>query len=276
MKVWARARANAFAHRAAASRFKCLSRILFFLQVLFGLSSLFLVIVLYAFISGEPAVAAGKTPLFLTLSSVFYTIISILITVMQNYLGFDQSARQHDHNQHSFLYLAQRSREIDSPGMLEDDAQALIDDLERDFQILKVRGEEPSDRHFRIGHTYLKGISESQFSKLQTGELSQIDGKSKGEKNELDEESSETGSRVYEKTKRNEVTPFEWYMCEIVAVISAALTIALWAGTAYVTAVIYEQDLNAGQQAVTTDKSDDTSITNDGFGQGEEDAQPGS
>jgi hypothetical protein len=138
---------------------------------------------------------------------------------------FEERAANHRHNHHSFLYLAQRSREIDSPGIDEKRGQAIIDDLERDFQILKVRGQEPTDRNFRVGQTFLKGIGESQFARLQTSHLQSIpDGPA------LDEAVTETPSRedkLLERVRRNSTSVFERHARGVVWIVSSLAFVAL-------------------------------------------------
>ena len=50
--------------------------------------------------------------------------------------------------QQSFQYVAQRSREIERPNFDLAKVDPLIDELERQFTLLKARATEPQDKHF--------------------------------------------------------------------------------------------------------------------------------
>jgi hypothetical protein len=157
-KIWKRARTNAFAHRAAAERYECLSKIFFCIQLALGLSGLFVIILLYALISKDGALATGYSIMLLTLASVLYGMGGLAVSVVQNYFAFEVKQGAHNYVQHSYLYLAQRAWSVTSP-CIDDEAtksRELID-LERDFQILKARGEEPRDQAFRFAHETMAG-----------------------------------------------------------------------------------------------------------------------
>ncbi len=241
-KIWGRARANAFAHRDATELLSSFSLVMFLYQCLCGLTSLFIVIVLYALISKDSWISTGATPLYLTMASLIFSIIGLIISVMQNYVRFEERSANHRHNHHSFLYLAQRSREIDSPGIDELTGQALIDDLERDFQILKVRGQEPNDRNFRVGHTFLKGIGESQFGKLQSNNLSEMkDGVAKKDVDE-DTQDSESRDDLLDRVKANKISWYERRIRGIVWLICSSLYVGSLIATYQVGLAYYAED----------------------------------
>lgn len=173
-QIWARARSNAFAHREAAEEFAREAKRLFVAQLLFGMLSIFFVILLYITLPTEgggveisPTTAKFVSGSF-TLASVIFSILSLSAGIVQNYLGYEKSQILHNHNQHSFLHIAQRAREVKFIGIDEARAEAILEDLERDFQILKARGTEPADRHFASGDKLLEQIKSSAAHSRQS------------------------------------------------------------------------------------------------------------
>lgn len=172
-KVWKRARSNAFAHRAAAESYLGKANSLFRKSVLAGLASIIFVILVY--IVSSPSIASPSWAAFLSAASVIFTLASVLASVMslywgisQSYYGFERLHQQHDHNQHSYLLIAQRAREVAFPEISLTRAVAVLEDLERDFQVLKVRGKEPSEEHWRVGNDILYAIKDKPEGELQS------------------------------------------------------------------------------------------------------------
>jgi hypothetical protein len=184
-KVWKRARSNAFAHRAAAESYLDKANRLFRLSVRSGLLSIIFVILVYIFSPTGNVDATVSTflpvgytvilsaasdilPAIFTIASVIASIMSLYWGISQNYYGYERLHQQHDHNQHSYLLIAQRAREVAFPEISLSRAVAILEDLERDFQTLKVRGKEPSEEHWRIGNDILYAIKAKPEGELQS------------------------------------------------------------------------------------------------------------
>lgn len=169
-QIWDRARSNAFAHRYAAESYRRRATFLFVLQVIFGILGILFVLGVYIVSSNERFAINDSQidAILLTLASVASSIISLFLGIVQNYLGYEKLDQLHDHNQHSFLYIAQRAREVRFPEISEERSLEILQDLERDFQVLKARGKEPSDRHFRRGDKLLMEVKRGPSRKRQS------------------------------------------------------------------------------------------------------------
>ena len=176
-KVWKRARSNAFAHRAAAEIYKRKAEEFFNYQVTFGIIAIIFVLLVYA-VTSTQSIDIPHTELIamaLTFLSVLSSVLGLYFSIRQNYSGYERLHQVHNHNQHSFLYLSQRAREVSFPEIDVDRAVAILEDLERDFQMLKARGQEPSEEHWRIGNNLLYGIREKPEGELQSFTLNNVD-----------------------------------------------------------------------------------------------------
>lgn len=176
-KVWKRARSNAFAHRAAAEYYKRKAERYFNAQIIFGIFAILFVLLVFVATSTEilrfdytELVAVG-----LTFLSVSFSVIGLYFSIRQNYSGYERLHQNHNHNQHSYLYLAQRAREVAFPEISADRAEAILEDLERDFQMLKARGQEPSDKDFHAGNKLLYEIKTMPEGELQSYTLDDVD-----------------------------------------------------------------------------------------------------
>lgn len=170
-KIWLRARSNAFAHREAAEEYKKLSSEYFRRQVFAGIGAILLVLLAYISSTFEKTwVTAFQLPLIFTIGSVFSAAFSLYQTIMQNYFGYEILYKTHDLNQHSYLYLSQRAREVQWPDIGLEKAIATLEDLERDFQTLKVRGSEPSNEHFNRGNGVLMRLRKGAEHEMQSFE----------------------------------------------------------------------------------------------------------
>jgi len=184
-KVWKRARSNAFAHRAAAESYLKKANRLFRRSVISGLLSIIFVILVYIFspTSNLDSTVASFLPVeyglilsavssilpaTFTIASVIASVFSLYWGISQSYYGYERLHQQHDHNQHSYLLIAQRAREVAFPEISLSRAVAILEDLERDFQVLKVRGKEPSEEHWRIGNDILYAIRDKPEGELQS------------------------------------------------------------------------------------------------------------
>lgn len=155
--IWARARTNAFAHREAAAEYSEKSKDLTRRQLWLALGSLFSIILLGVIVQVDGAdesipgwivTAAGA---ILTITSVSFSMGSLLAGAYQAIQRFETLQALHDFKHHSYLNICQRTREVTFIGVSEGRAMAILEDLERDFQSLKIRSPEPEDRHFKKG-----------------------------------------------------------------------------------------------------------------------------
>ena len=110
----------------------------------------------------------ASLPLIFTLFSVFTGSASLFKGIMQNHYEYGLKYMIHDHNQHSYLFIAQRAREVEWPGINTTKAIAILEDLERDFQVLKVRGPEPNDNQFRKANKLLERLRKGKEQEMQS------------------------------------------------------------------------------------------------------------
>jgi hypothetical protein len=173
-QIWERARSNAFAHREAAEEYAQEAAELFVRQLYSGMLSVFSIILLYITLPTDsggvevPVIWTKVLSGILTLTSVGLSIYSLMEGIKQNYRGYEKLQVLHDHNQHSYLSIAQRAREVRFFGIDEDRAMSILEDLERDFQLLKVRGIEPANRHFLAGDALLAKLKSGPESERQS------------------------------------------------------------------------------------------------------------
>jgi|GEM_PF-2857969 len=176
-QIWKRARSNAFAHRCAADEYRGLAVKHFKWQVRAGILGILFVLAAYISTTLTPVDISVDSssnwiqefgPLCFTILSVISAALGLYIGIIQNYNGYEKLAMEHNHNHHSYLYIAQRAREVEWPDIDLDKAIAVLEDLERDFQVLKVRGQEPSDSHFNKGNDILYRIASKKESEMQS------------------------------------------------------------------------------------------------------------
>lgn len=145
-QVWKRARVNAFAHRDAANQHKRSATRYCGAQVWCGLGAQ------VALISAYMANAAERDYLYTILAvlAVLSSAFGLAFGILQNYFDHEREHVSHRHNQQSYLYIAQRAREVAWPDIDYGKAKGIMEDLERDFQVLKARGPEPENENFGI------------------------------------------------------------------------------------------------------------------------------
>ena len=96
---------------------------------------------------------------------------------MANYLKLDVLAARHEHLLNSYQFLAQRAREVKWPDLPPERVLALLEDLEREFAVLKATGTEPKDKHFVSAHEIVKNIRKEDETRIaQSFEVGEIDG----------------------------------------------------------------------------------------------------
>lgn len=168
-EIWYRARINAFAHRAAATELTRRAKWYFTCELGGALLSIFLVICVY-FVSTVPNLQSHPqiqyVAIGLTAGSIVFTLTSLFLGVMANYLRLEVLAENHRHSLNSYQYIAQRAREAKWPDMPNEDVVALLKDLERDFQLLKARATEPEDRHFDEAHAVVSKVRSDPTSSI--------------------------------------------------------------------------------------------------------------
>lgn len=169
-QLWQRARINAFAHKIALEEAeKNESRNYKFVIIFSLLSILFIILSSYAnqisksFILSFCIFNHIKT-LDYNLLSILCAFISLAYTIISNHKRFGIVAEEHRFLQNSYQHIAQRAREAYFPTKNIGDLEALIDDLERDFSLLKARGREPSDSDFEKGLELFKKIKKDKTS----------------------------------------------------------------------------------------------------------------
>ncbi|MEW6289031.1 MAG: DUF4064 domain-containing protein [Thermodesulfobacteriota bacterium] len=156
--IWHRARTNAYAHKFAAEHYSKFGRRYFIAGLICSILSILCVILVYLLNSNDGQAAkylasggidSGILALIFVLSSIVLALASIICEVIGNSEKYDIYAAEHRFLNNSYLYIAQRAREANWPDMPYSDVVELLKDLERDFQLLKVRGRDPEDRFFR-------------------------------------------------------------------------------------------------------------------------------
>lgn len=141
--IHVRARNNAFAHREAANDLKR-SGDRWTISNLLSTTFALLFTALALVFQEEKA-----TALILTCVSITSSFLALFTQSILIYKRFDTAETLHTYFQQSFQYISQRAREIERPHFETRNISPLIDDLERDFSILKSRANEPQDVHFR-------------------------------------------------------------------------------------------------------------------------------
>lgn len=155
--IWARARTNAFAHREAAAEYAKKSKELTVRQLWLGLGSLFSIILLSVILQANgsdatlSSLAVTILGAILTTTSVCFSMGGLFVGAYQGIQKYETLQALHDFKHHSYLNICQRTREVTFFGVSEEKAMAILEDLERDFQSLKIRSPEPEDTHFEIG-----------------------------------------------------------------------------------------------------------------------------
>jgi hypothetical protein len=173
-QIWDRARSNAFAHRCAAERYRKRARTQFLWSLISGMLGILAVLLAFVatsykfkFCGGSLSMIADEMEcgtlisLILSIASVALSSLGLLLGIVQNYEQNEVNAETHNNNQHSFLYICQRAREPRWPGLSNSKTIEILNDLERDFQILKARGQEPQDIDFKAGDKLLEEIKHS-------------------------------------------------------------------------------------------------------------------
>lgn len=169
-EIWRRARINAFAHRFAHEEAKARSLINRKKVMRCSLGSILSVISVYLVSTSAESVnitphAAAVAAFFLTLVSVFFSIRALYLDVIGSEENLRVVAAEHEFLLGSYQYIAQRAREAKWPDRPINELIELLRDLERDFQLLKARGKEPTDTHFRMAHATFADVRRDPVSR---------------------------------------------------------------------------------------------------------------
>jgi hypothetical protein len=182
-QIWYRARINAFAHRAAAEEASSKATRYFKRELFAALGAILCIILVYLFSTSPEAkkilvtvVPAEALSLTFTFLSIIFTLYSLYESVVAHYMKFEVLAARHEHLLNSFQFLAQRAREVKWPDLPPERVFALLDDLEREFALLKATGSEPKDAHFDIAHSIVRKIRDVKDTRIaQSFEVGSVD-----------------------------------------------------------------------------------------------------
>lgn len=169
-EIWRRARINAFAHKFAFD--EAMDRSLTNRRLILrnSLCSILAVIGVYLVSLNGPAL--GISPrygaivgLILTALSIIFNLRALYLDVISSEENLRVAAAEHEFLLGSYQYIAQRAREAKWPDRPLEELVSLLRDLERDFQLLKARGKEPHDRHFRSAHAVFRDVRSDPVSR---------------------------------------------------------------------------------------------------------------
>jgi len=171
-QTWERARINAFAHRIAHERAIKKARRLDAIRIAATLLSLFSIIGVYILTSTDAGLVAlmndmhrKEAALFATIASIAFTFISLHFDFANTVGEYRVAAQEHKYFLGSFQYIAQRAREAKWPDRPYDQLVELLHDLEKDFQLLKARGTEPTDEIFEEANRMFAKIASEPVSR---------------------------------------------------------------------------------------------------------------
>lgn len=164
-KIWKRARINSFAHRNANEEYYRKDSKLYRYTILTSLFSIFFIILsnikdfekyeILNFISLQT---------LLSLISIFFGFWSLIYTIFSNHFRYGILSEEHKNTQNSYLYIAQRTRLSKKTFITDIELLNIYEDLERDFSLVKVRGNEPTDEQFDKANILFEKISKNKTS----------------------------------------------------------------------------------------------------------------
>ena len=167
-EIWSRARHNAFAHREAYEYYCRLNKMGLRRQAIFAILGITFTVLVYVF-SDEPI----KSTAFLIFATIMMAL-SPFVSFIQVINGYEQLEHEHRFKLNSFQNLAQRAREARLLTKRVEDLVGLVEDLERDFQVLKSHGAEPTDKWFdeatRIMQKIQKSGAPQSFGERKAGD----------------------------------------------------------------------------------------------------------
>ena len=171
-ETWKRARINAFAHRIAHERALKIARWLDGIRIATTLLSLLAIIAVYILTSADPGLAAligdvhrKEAALIATTASIVLTFVSLYFDFANTVGEYRVAAQEHKYFLGSFQYIAQRAREAKWPDRPYSQLVELLHDLEKDFQLLKARGTEPTDDIFEKANAMFAKIAAEPVSR---------------------------------------------------------------------------------------------------------------
>ena len=101
-----------------------------------------------------------------TILSIFSAFYSLFYTIFGNHKRYGFITEEHKYLMNSYQYISQRSREAKLNTKTKEELEILLDDLQRDFSLLKVRGLEPSDEHFDKAHKIVNKVKKDPISSI--------------------------------------------------------------------------------------------------------------
>jgi hypothetical protein len=177
-KIWRRARINAFAHKLAAADHTKWGAVFFVAELLCVLLSIIAIVGVYLLSSPDSHIAEifftstedGEkwrkgAALWLTIVSIMLTFTGLFLGILANYFKWDVKAAEHKFLLGSYQYIAQRAREANWPDKPVEETVELLQDLERDFSLLKARGPEPSDSVFERANKLFEKVNGDPVSR---------------------------------------------------------------------------------------------------------------
>lgn len=170
-QLWRRARINAFAHKVALEDYEKQDTVFYKKTIVTSLGSILSIIIVYILstISDFNIYGFNTVPtlkVIFTLASVSLTVASLYYGIMNNHGRYGIKAEEHKFLLHSYQHIAQRAREVKWPDKPSNEVIELLKDLERDFALLKARGNEPRDKHFDTAHELVKKINDNSDSRI--------------------------------------------------------------------------------------------------------------
>lgn len=199
MRLWKKARINAFAHKIAMEHNRIKGRLLSTASIICGIGSIIAVLLTYIVFqqtpnqntlpnknlpelqeqhidativliatlfdnilpervsTKRPALMKDYIALCLTLSSVFFSVLALIATIVDANGKYDVKANEHSFLQSMCLDIAQRCNPLkyDRAGLDDRAFDTTLHNLEEQFRLIKMRGSEPSDSKFHRAHKLL-------------------------------------------------------------------------------------------------------------------------
>ena len=156
-QLWYRARINSLAHKESMYYFGRRDTVWYIISISTSLLSILFIICGYIYKADN---------VLYTILSILFAFFSFFSTVFSNHKRYGFITEEHKYLMNSYLYISQRSREAKLNTKTKEELEILLDDLQRDFSLLKVRGLEPSDEHFDKAHKIVNKVKKDPISSI--------------------------------------------------------------------------------------------------------------
>ncbi|MBF0208226.1 MAG: hypothetical protein HQK53_15215 [Oligoflexia bacterium] len=93
-----------------------------------------------------------------TVLSIVSGLYSLYCAIMANHKRYGFLSEEHRHLMNSYLHISIKSREAELSTKSDEEILSLVNDLLRDFRLLKVRGLEPDDEYFIKANAFIKKV----------------------------------------------------------------------------------------------------------------------